>query len=135
MSDGCRMTRFLPIGSEGDPYPEWLTVLKHVRGCYAIRDKRTKRVLYVGSSKHALYATTTRHFQQWKRDKKWWSKLYGAGHDPGVTYDRSAVEVAVHAMLPTGDYLGEESCLIAKYKPRDNLVERPDGSEQEDAPF
>lgn len=130
-----KLTCYLDVGGEGDSYPEWLAILKNVRGCYVIRDRATKRVLYVGSSKHALYATVTRHFQQWRRNKKWWSGGYGAGHDPGMTYQRGRCDVAVLAMEPGGDYLGHEAKLIAKLKPRDNLIERPDGGEGEAAPF
>jgi hypothetical protein len=120
------------LGSEGTEYPDWLTQLKKASGVYVIRDIPTDRVLYVGSSAGQLYGTITRHFQQWKRDKKWWSGAYGAGHDPGMTYRRGRVTVAVK-ITARGAHLAEEGRLIERLSPRDNLVEHPDGSE--DAPF
>ena len=119
------------LGSEGELYPEWLAVLKSARGCYAIRNARSKRVLYVGSAKANLYATVTRHFQQWKRKKKWWSGQYGAGHDPGMTYDRATHQVAVIVLASNADHLKREAELIEELSPHDNLVERPDGGEHE----
>ena len=130
-----RLTTFTGIGSEGEPYPEWLRMLRKIRGCYVIRDKASKRVVYVGSSKSTLYGTITRHFQQWKRNQRWWSGAYGAGHDPGMTYPRGRSEVAVLVMEHGGDHLKAETGLIARYKPRDNLVEKPDGCDDCDAPF
>ncbi len=128
-----KFRHFRPIGAEGEPYPEWLRALRRARGAYVIRNARTKKIMYVGSSKGSLYATVTRHFQSWRRNKKWWSGSYGVGgHDPGVTYKRGESEVAIQE-LPDGDYLALEAKLIHRLRPHDNLVEKPDGSD--DTPF
>jgi hypothetical protein len=120
------------IGSAGDPWPAWLRALRGKCGAYAI--KSSGRIVYVGSSKARLYDTVTRHFQQWKRQKRWWKGAYGAGHDPGVTYERGRCEVAIMTCA-CGDHLGLETMWIETLRPRDNLVEKPDGSELEDSPF
>lgn len=121
------------VGSEGDRYPAWLRELKTACGVYAIKHAATGRVLYVGSSRARLYATVTRHFQQWKRHKTWWKGAYGAGHDPGLVYQRGRVLVAVRLTV-CGDHLIEEARWIERLRPRDNLVENPSG-ELEEAPF
>ena len=119
------------IGSDGDPWPEWLRAYKSQCGVYAIRE--SGRVVYVGSSKKRLYDTVSRHFQQWGRKKKFWRGLRGgAGHDPGMVYQRGKCQIAVYTVACGGE-LAEEAALIARYKPRDNLVQSPDGLE--DAPF
>lgn len=121
------------LGQEGDPWPAWLADLKQAAGAYVIRDSATRRALYAGSAKNNLYATITRHFQQWRRQKKWWKGQYGAGHDPGLVYPRGRCEVA--AWITTeADRLQKETNLIEYWKPRDNLVQHPDG-ESEEAPF
>jgi hypothetical protein len=119
------------VGGEGDPWPAWLRALKSSCGVYAVRDASSGNVLYVGSSRARLYDTVTRHFQQWKRKKNWWKGLHGAGHDPGLVYQRGRCEVGVRTVA-CGTELDAEADLIARLKPRDNLVENPDG---EDAPF
>lgn len=119
---------FRDVGSSG-AYPDWLRVLTKVSGVYGIRDKRTKRVLYVGSSNRKLYSTITRHLQGWRRAKKYWAGMRGTtAHDPGTTYDRSAVEVAF-AVTTGPEHLVAETVLIHRLKPRDNLVERPAGDD------
>ena len=115
------------LGSEGDPWPAWLREYKSACGVYAIRSGGT--VLYVGSSKKRLYDTITRHFQQWKRKKKWWKGAYGAGHDPGLVYQRGRCEAAI-ATCACGAELEEEARWIERLQPRDNLVESPDGGDR-----
>lgn len=128
-----RFRHFRPVGSEGQEYPAWLRALRRSRGAYVIRNAHTQKILYVGSSKGSLYSTITRHFQQWRRDKKWWSHQYGRGHDPGMTYKRSDSEVAVQELSANGDHLVLEARLIQRLRPKDNLVENPDGGD--DTPF
>ncbi len=118
------------IGSEGDPWPEWLRAYKGACGVYAIKEHG--KVVYVGSSRKRLYDTVTRHFQQWKRKKNFWKGLHGAHHDPGMTYRRDHCQIAVYTVA-CGAETTEEARLIARYKPRDNLMVNPDGLE--DAPF
>jgi excinuclease UvrABC nuclease subunit len=129
------MTRlnFRSVGEQGR-YPEWVRELEAKSGAYVIRAKGGGEVLYVGES-HAnrLRTTITRHFQGWKRQKSFWAGFFSFGqqHDPGTTYQRGDVEVAVVIVrdkkrAPTVQY-----ALIRKLKPRDNIVGQPD----EDVPF
>mgnify|MGYP001608255832 CR=1 FL=1 len=75
------------------------------------------------SSTGRLYQTLTRHFQTWRRAKKFWTGQYtgSQSHDPGLTYDRDRVTVAVR-VVPAARALAEEARLIARLRPRDNLV-------------
>ena len=70
------------------------------------------------------------HFH-WRRSKGFWKGGYSEGHDPGLTYDRASVEVAV-GVTPAETALDEEARLIARLKPRDNLLGQP---ELEEVPF
>ena len=70
------------------------------------------------------------HFH-WRRYKGFWRGQYAEGHDPGLTYDRASVEVAVRITSPS-DAIDEEARLIRRLRPRDNLVGQP---ELEEAPF
>lgn len=126
-----------PLGGDGEPWPVWLRNARTACGIYAIRDKRTKRVLYVGSSERRLYDTISRHMQKWSRSKKFWRGAYGrareTSHDPGMTYARGDVEVMVK-LTSCDKRLAEETKAIARLRPRDNLVSDPSG-ELESAPF
>lgn len=64
------------------------------------------------------------HFH-WRRWKGFWRGQYGEGHDPGLTYARERVEVAVRITDPD-DALDEEARLIARLRPRDNLLGQPE---------
>lgn len=93
---------------ESGVYPDWLRVLKAATGVYAIM---------------------SRHFQRWRRSKRFWSGMRGTTeHDPGETYSRDAVEVAF-AITIAPQHLVAETVMIARLKPRDNLVEDPSGKE------
>jgi hypothetical protein len=121
---------YRPIGGRGEPYPDWVRALKGRSGVYVIRERGV--VVYVGeSSANRLYETLTRHFQTWRRAKGFWKGGYAEGHDPGLTYDRTSVEVAVR-MTSAEKALDEEARLIKRLKPRDNLVGQP---ELEEVPF
>lgn len=80
-------------------------------GVYAIRDRESGRVLYVGESHSASLAKTiTRHFQSW------------SGPTAGARYDRDAVEVWVRP-FPTGEQaVAWQNRLIAQLAPRDNVA-------------
>jgi hypothetical protein len=121
---------YRPIGRAGEPYPDWVRALKGKSGVYVIRERG--EVVYVGES-HAgrLYNTVTRHFQTWRRWKGFWKGQYAEGHDPGLTYDRAKVEVAVR-LTTAAEALDEEARLIARLRPRDNLLGQP---ELDDVPF
>jgi hypothetical protein len=59
-------------------------------------------------------------------------RQYGVGHDPGLTYDRAEVEVAVR-VTSSRACLDEEMRLIARLRPRDNLLGQPPSAD--DVPF
>ena len=122
---------YRPVGEPGEPYPEWLRRIRGSSGVYIIRE-RGGPIVYVGeSSAGRLYETLTRHFQQWRRYKSFWRGQYAEGHDPGLTYDRASVEVAIK-VTPSEAALDEEARLIRRLRPRDNLIGQP---ELEEAPF
>jgi hypothetical protein len=121
---------YRPIGERGAPYPEWIRNLRGESGVYVIRDRSTSEVLYVGESHTGkLYETLTRHFATWRRWKRFWRGQYAEGHDPGLTYERSTVEVATRVTTPSRA-IDEEARLIRRLSPRDNLRGQPD-----DVPF
>jgi hypothetical protein len=122
---------YRPVGGRGEPYPDWVRALKGKAGVYVIRDAETHEIVYVGSSASRLYDTLTRHFQRWRRYKGFWRGQFGEGHDPGLTYDRDAVEVATRITSPSASF-DEEMRLIARLRPRDNLTGVP---ALEEAPF
>jgi hypothetical protein len=124
---------YRPIGERGEPYPAWLRAIRGESGVYVIRERDAGGqpvVVYVGeSSAGRLYETATRHFQGWRRWKGFWAGQYAEGHDPGLTYDRASVEVAVR-VTPAADALDEEARLIRRLRPRDNLVGQPEPVEE-----
>lgn len=126
---------YRPVGDRGEPYPDWVRALDGKSGVYVIREvgeDGAPETVYVGESHSGrLYSTLTRHFQRWRRWKGYWRGQYGEGHDPGLTYDRSRVEVAARVTTP-GDAIEEEARLIRRLKPRDNLLGQPD---EEPVPF
>jgi hypothetical protein len=115
---------YRPIGASGEAYPQWVRDLKGKAGVYIIRDIEDAEILYVGSSTGRLYDTLTRHFQAWRRYKGFWRDQYGEGHDPGLTYPRDRVEVAVR-ITSVSDALDEEARLIRRLRPRDNVIGQP----------
>lgn len=124
---------YRPVGAPGERYPDWLRALKGKSGVYVIRERTTNGnpvIVYVGQS-HAgrLFETLTRHLQTWRRWKGFWAGQYAEGHDPGLTYDRARVDVAVRVTSPS-ESIDEEARLIARLRPRDNLLGQP-----EDVPF
>ena len=131
---------YRPIGASGR-YPDWVRALRGKSGVYLIRERQrdgSNPVVYVGES-HAdrLYQTLTRHFQTWRRHKKFWSGQYtgSQSHDPGLTYPRARCTVAVR-VLPAERAMHEEARLIARVRPRDNLIGQPDElAEDEVVPF
>lgn len=120
---------YRPVGAPGDAYPEWVRALKGKAGVYVIRETETREIVYVGSSTRQLYDTLTRHFQTWRRWKGFWRGQYGEGHDPGLTYERDSVEVAVR-VTPASRALDEEMRLIRRLKPRDNLIGQPEHADE-----
>lgn len=133
-----RGMRFRSVGHSAEPYPDWIRALKGKSGVYLIRelDEHGEPVIvYVGESHtDRLYDTLTRHLQQWRRWKGFWKGQYGQGHDPGLTYDRGAVEVATRVVSPE-EAIDLEARLIRRYSPRDNINGQVDGVDLEEAPF
>lgn len=138
-----RGMRFRPVGHATEPYPDWVRALKDKSGVYVIRELGPDGepvIVYVGESHtDRLYDTLTRHLQQWRRWKGYWrgkygDAQYGAGHDPGLTYDRGAVEVATR-VVPPEEAAELEARLIRRYCPRDNINGQAGDCGLEDAPF
>jgi hypothetical protein len=132
---------YRPIGASGEPYPEWIRALTGKSGVYILRETQrdgSTEIVYVGESHTGrLYQTLTRHFQTWRRAKKFWSGQYtgSQSHDPGLTYDRARIAVAVR-VVPAARALAEEARLIVRLRPRDNLLGQPADDDQEEAvPF
>ena len=124
---------YRPLGARGDPYPAWVRALRGKSGVYVIRERG--EVVYVGESHtDKLYETLTRHFQTWRRYKGFWRGQYGEGHDPGLTYDRAAVEVATR-VTRAERAIDEEARLIARLAPRDNLRGQVVADDAEAVPF
>lgn len=103
MTKPFRDSDFFDVGKSGQRYPsrfpDWID------GVYAIRDKRTKKILYVGEShSQRLYDTLRRHLTPTK-----WT---------GPTYPRRRVQVAYRA---SSDPERDEANLIAHYQPPDNI--------------
>jgi hypothetical protein len=133
-----RGLQFRPVGQPAELYPDWVRALKGKSGVYLIREldeHGEPAIVYVGESHtDRLYDTLTRHLQQWRRWKGFWRGQYGQGHDPGLTYDRSAVEVATR-VVPPKEAIKLEARLIRKYSPRDNINGQVDVIDVEEAPF
>jgi hypothetical protein len=128
------MSPYRPVGESGEPYPAWVRRLRGQSGVYVIREINGP-IVYVGSSVGRLYETLTRHFQTWRRYKGYWRGQFAEGADPGLTYKRSAVEVAIKTTTP-GDAHEEELRMIRRLQPRDNQLGQPDPEpELEEAPF
>ena len=132
--------KYRPVGGNGEPYPDWIRMLDGKSGVYIFRetqDDGTTETVYVGESHTGrLYQTLTRHFQTWRRAKKFWAGQYtgSQSHDPGLTYDRERITVAVR-VLPANRALDEEARLIARLRPRDNLIGQPVDDLEEVVPF
>ena len=124
------LSAYRPVGESGDPYPDWVRRLRGQSGVYVIREIGGP-IVYVGSSIGRLYETLTRHLQTWRRFKGYWRGQYAEGADPGLTYNRGAVEVAIKLTTPA-DAHEEELRMIRRLQPRDNRVGQ---AELEDAPF
>ena len=127
---------FRPVGSSGEPYPKWLRELRGQSGVYFIRERSADgseaELVYIGQSQAGrLYETLTRHFQSWRRIKGFW-RGYGEGSDPGMTYARDRVEVAVR-ITPPSRAVEEEARFIRAMKPRDNVLGLHD--DDADQPF
>ena len=131
---------YRPVGASGDRYPDWIRALDGKSGVYVIKEVQrdgSEQIVYVGESHTGrLYDTLTRHLQTWRRQKKFWRDQFGGqGHDPGLTYPRHRVLVAARVLSPARA-MSEETRLIRKLRPRDNLLKQPeDTTSDDDLPF
>jgi excinuclease UvrABC nuclease subunit len=108
----------------GGDWPQFVRDLRGKSGVYIIRDRESKRTLYVGESHTGrLKKTLLRHFQAW------------SGKTAGQTYSRNAVEIAVEIVAPEKS-VDRQNRLIATLQPRDNRIS-PAGPlrETNDDPF
>ncbi len=124
------LSSYRAVGDSGERYPDWVRELRGESGVYVIREQGGP-IVYVGSSIGRLYETLTRHFQAWRRYKGYWRGQFAEGHDPGLTYKRADVEVAIKR-TSSDDAHEEERRMIRRLQPRDNVLGQP---ELEDAPF
>lgn len=84
-------------------------------GVYAIRDRRSRRVLYVGESHTgALRRTLLRHFQAWRLPNRW--------------YDPTRCEVTWLRTRPS-EAVKKQGAWIRELRPRDNSQDNPAKSE------
>ena len=131
---------YRPVGTSGERYPEWIRALDGKSGVYVIKEvlrDGSEQIVYVGESHTGrLYDTLTRHLQTWQRSKKFWRDQFGGqGHDPGLTYPRHRVLVAARVLSPARA-MAEETRLIRKLRPRDNLLKQAEDTTGEEAvPF
>jgi hypothetical protein len=92
----------------------WVKTLSGRSGAYVIRDRASRRVLYVGESHTGrLRKTLLRHFQRWK------------GQTAGKTYRPGSVEVAIRICPPPAAVAAQDN-LIARLRPRDNEIRSRD---------
>lgn len=99
-----KSTDWFSAGSSGQPYPH--NMPQQISGVYGIRNKKTKKVLYIGEShSQRLRDTLGRHLRVWQ------------GPTAGPTYMREDVELA---WQPSDNPLADEAELINHYNPADN---------------
>ncbi|HTX21604.1 MAG TPA: hypothetical protein VMD27_07090 [Candidatus Aquilonibacter sp.] len=98
----------------GRAVADWVKALKGKSGVYVIREPGIfGAILYCGESHTGrLYATLLRHFQHW------------TGKTAGPTFPVSKVEVAV-VRCPAARALDLQNAMIAEYRPKLNVAEKP----------
>ena len=97
-------------------YSALLTALRgsQASGIYAIIDKSTEELLYIGESHSGrLFDTITRHFRQWRRDDA------GNRRTGGIMYNRARVRIAF-SVLDAGAAQAAQYAEIMARNPRDN---------------
>jgi hypothetical protein len=107
--------QFRPV-KEGRAVAQWVKDLKGRSGVYVIREPGFfGEMLYCGESHTGrLYATLLRHFQHW------------TGETAGETFAASKVEVAV-VRCPAARARDLQNAMIAEYRPKLNVAEKPKG--------
>jgi excinuclease UvrABC nuclease subunit len=109
------------LGEAGERFPAWVKALDGKSGVYVFRDVDDGDVLYVGESHSGrLSRTLVRHVQGWARAKQFWGRAGFSRNDPGTTYKRNAVEVAVR-VVPASRAVAVQNALISELAPRDNV--------------
>ena len=73
-------------------YPVWVRDLDKESGIYFIRDRITKKLLYIGRSESDLKVTLCRHFRSWGPDRR--------GPHKRHVFDRQTVEVKIYKIKP-----------------------------------
>lgn len=119
--------KYFKVGKPGDHYPAPLALARDKKqsGVYVIRDRSSKRVLYVGESGTGrLYSTCTRHFQQWGRHSFW-----GLQYGENFSMDRSRAEVALVVCAPSRTVKIQDS-LIRRLHPVHNRGLGATGSDE-----
>lgn len=82
--------------------------LRKKKGCYLIRLKETRKLIYIGMSGSCLYKALYRHFQVWEDQRR-------------VTYeDRTSVEIMTVETETKREAVYLEMLLIQMFDPRDN---------------
>lgn len=103
-------------------YAEALSWLRGRResGVYALIDRRSREVLYIGESHSGrLYDTITRHFRSWSipRGRDAQGRRFG-----GTTYDRARIAIA-YATTPAELAQETQYAEIQRLRPRDNDID------------
>lgn len=101
------------------PIP-YATADKKYAGIYFIRDRKTKELLYIGSSKTNIRNTLYRHFQRWN-DKRFWEEErgYRVSH---TTYKKHTIDVKLLVTYDGTAAFRLEKYFILKLNPRDNRL-------------
>lgn len=102
-------------------HPQLLAIRQAaVSGVYAIAERRSRRVLYVGESHSGrLYDTITRHFRSWAVDP---SRDAQGRRRGGTTYNR--LQVLVAFVITEADVAqAAQFAEISRLRPRDNQVD------------
>ncbi len=93
-------------------YPVFIRSLVKVPGIYMIRDKETKRMLYIGRALTDLKNTLVRHFYPWAKDRR--------GKHRRVIVDRTLVEVKCYKIRK--EWVSDtEARLILLHRPVENI--------------
>lgn len=99
------------------PNIPYLTHKHKQAGVYFIREKKGKKLVYIGFSKSALYKTVYRYFQKWKDISRTIQTRF--------TYPKKGYEVKIIFTTPDRAELLEKY-LIMQYQPKDNSLKYDD---------
>ena len=109
------LTGYRIVEKKGRYFPDWMNEFNGKSGAYIIRDRSSKRILYIGESHTGrLAATLKRHFWTWEDEPE----------REHFTFDPAAVEVAFYVTTRKAAKAIQDE-LIAHYLPRDNKAGIP----------